>query len=351
MDLIKDCFEEREIKLLLVDDSAFMRQLMKDLLSEYKNIKIETASNGKMALQKIKELNPDVITLDVEMPILNGLEFLEVMKEQNIFVPTMMLSKLTKKNSIITMKALELGAIDFIQKPDSGFLAIELNKFSQELYEKIKILSKIKKPVKTSSLKELVKMKSNFIIPKVIVIGASTGGPRALYDIFMRLPSVSIPILVVQHMPPGFTSSFAKRLNEISLSEVKQAEDGEKMKPETIYVAPGDFHMGITNNGAIALNQNQQVNRVRPSIDVTLDSVANTYGGRVLSVILTGMGSDGKDGVAKLKKLGGKCIVQDEESCAVFGMPKEIIESNNADSIVSIDKIPEEIVKYLTNWG
>jgi len=351
MDLTKDYLEEREIKLLIVDDSAFMRQLIKDLLSEYQNIKVETASNGKIALQKIKELNPDVVTLDVEMPILNGLEFLELMKEQNIFVPTMMISKLTQKNSFTTIKALELGAIDFVQKPDSGFLAIELSEFKQELYEKIIVLSKIKRPIKISSKKEQVKIKTNFIIPKVVVIGSSTGGPRALYDIFMRLPSISIPILVVQHMPSGFTTSFAKRLNEISLSEVKTAEDGEKIKPETIYVAPGDYHMTVVSNGKISLTQTHQVNRVRPSVDVTLDSVAEIYGGRVLSVILTGMGSDGKDGVDKIRKLGGKCIVQNEESCAVFGMPKEVIESNNADSIVCLDKIPEEIVKFLTNWG
>jgi two-component system chemotaxis response regulator CheB len=342
---------EKEIKVLVVEDSAFMRQLIKDLLAEYKNIKIETASNGKIALQKIKEMNPDVITLDVEMPVLDGLSLLEIMKNDNFFIPTIMLSRLTQKDGETTMKALELGAIDFIPKPETGLMAIELDKLGQELFDKITLSAKVKKPITNFNKNQPVKIKNAFIIPKVVLIGASTGGPGALYDIFSRLPKINVPILVVQHMPSGFTSSLAKRLNDISDLEVKVAEEGDFLKPGTVYIAPGDYHMTVNNDTFINLNQGPTVKGVRPSIDVTLKSLAGVYGGRILSVILTGMGNDGSEGVRDIKKLGGKCIAQDQDSCIVFGMPEAIIEDKNADSVVPLNKIPEEIVHYLINWA
>ncbi len=342
---------DKEIKVLVVEDSAFMRQLIKDLLAEYKNIKIETASNGKIALQKIKELSPDVITLDIEMPVLDGLSLLEMMRNDNFFIPTIMLSRLTQKDGETTMKALELGAIDFIPKPESGLMTIELDKLGQELFDKITLSAKVKKPAINYNKNQPVKIKKAFIIPKVLLIGASTGGPGALYDIFSRLPQINVPILVVQHMPSGFTSSLAKRLNDISELDVKVGEEGDFLKPGTVYIAPGDYHMTITQDFCISLNKSPTVKGVRPSIDVTLKSLAQVFGGRVLSVILTGMGNDGSDGIKEIKKLGGKCIAQDQESCVVFGMPEAIIQNNNADSIVSLNKMPEEIVHYLINWA
>jgi two-component system chemotaxis response regulator CheB len=342
---------EKEIKLLVVDDSAFMRQLIKDLVASNKNISVETASNGKIALQKIRETRPDVMTLDVEMPVLDGLELLDIMRQDNYFIPTIMLSRMTQKNGEITMKALELGAIDFISKPAAGLLAIELDKLGEELLEKIMMSAQVTKNPYPTIKQSPVKMKNTFIIPRVLVIGASTGGPGALYDIFSRLPKLTIPVLVIQHMPSGFTDSLAKRLNDACEMDVKVGEHGEAMKPGTVYVAPGDYHMTVSEDFCINLNQNPSVKGVRPSIDVTLKSIAPVFGGRVLSVILTGMGNDGSEGVKEIKKLGGKCIVQDQNSCVVFGMPEAVIQAHNADSVVSLAKMPEEIIHYLINWN
>lgn len=343
----------KEIRLLIVDDSAFMRQLIKDLLSPHKNIIIETASNGKIALQKIKEFSPQVMTLDVEMPVMGGLELLLVLKEENLMLPTIMLSRLTQKDGETTIKALEFGAIDFISKPEGGLMAIELDRLGDELLQKIIFSINIPKSSINNSFKksETIAVKNSFIIPKIVVIGSSTGGPGALYQIFSRLERVNLPFLIVQHMLSGFTSSLAKRLNDISNFDVKVAEDGDLLKPGHVYVAPGDYHMTINSDMIIKLNQNPSVKGVRPSVDVTLSSVAESFGGRVLSVILTGMGNDGEDGVREIRKLGGKCIAQDKESCVVYGMPEAVIQSNNADSIVPLSNIPEEIVRYLSNWN
>jgi two-component system chemotaxis response regulator CheB len=341
---------EKEINLLVVDDSAFMRQLIKDLVTENKNIRVETASNGQIALQKIREQKPDVMTLDVEMPVLGGLELLEIMRRDNFLIPTIMLSRLTQANGDVTMRALELGAIDFIAKPEAGLLEIEIEKLGQDLLEKIIHSSRLILSPNPIINTAPVKMKNAFIIPRIMVIGASTGGPGALYNIFSRLPKINIPVLIVQHMPPGFTDSLARRLNDISESEVKIAEEGEPLKGGTVYVAPGNFHITVSGDYNISLNQSPTVKGVRPSVDVTLKSVAGVYNGRVLSVILTGMGNDGSDGVTEIKKLGGKCISQDQESCIVFGMPGAVIEAGNADSVVPLEKIPEEIIHYLLNW-
>lgn len=344
--------KEKEIKLLIVDDSAFMRQLIKDLLNSYKNIRVDTASNGKQALQKIKENKPDVMTLDIEMDGMNGLELLETMKNDSFFVPTIMLSKLTQKNGDATIKAFELGAVDFISKPESNFLNIELDKFGQEIYEKITLSTSVTKNSALVSKKnnDVLFFKSSFIIPKILVIGASTGGPTALYEIFSRLPKINIPIIVIQHMPAGFTESLAKRLNDISEIDVKIAENNEVLKPGFAYVAPGDYHLTIGTGGIICLNQDKPYKGVRPSVDISLKSAVQVYGGRILSVILTGMGNDGCEGVEEISNLGGKCIVQNKETCVVFGMPEAVIEDNNADSIVSLSKISEEIIYYLSNW-
>ena len=342
----------KEIKLLIVDDSAFMRQLIKDLLAKYQNIKIDTASNGKIALQKISEFRPDIITLDIEMNIMNGLELLEVMKNENIFIPTIMLSRFTQVNGEITMKALDLGAIDFISKPEDSLISLEFDKLADELYKKINVSLKVSKRPTYSINKDPIQIKNSFIIPKVIVIGSSTGGPGALYNIFSRLPKINIPIIIIQHIPAGFTDSLAKRLNDVSEMTVKVADNHELLKPATVYLAPGDYHLTLNSDNRISLdNKSAQYKGVRPSFDVTLKSIAKVYQGRVLSVVLTGMGNDGCEGIDLIRKLGGKCIAQDKESCVVFGMPEAVINDDNADSIASLNKIPEEIVYYLMNWN
>lgn len=340
---------DSEIKLLVVEDSSFMRQLIKDLLSDSKNIKVELASNGKNALQKIKKSKPDLMTLDIEMDVMNGLELLEELKRENLFVPTIMLSQFTKKDSNMAIQALELGAIDVLHKPES--VNYEVDIFKKDLNDKINM--SLKSYVKQRAIinKNKVRIKNAFIIPKVMVIGSSTGGPTALQEIFLRLPKIKIPIILVQHMPVGFTESMAKRLNELSEMTIKLAEQGDSLEPETVYVAPSNYHLTITDDFKINLDKSPTVNAVRPSIDVTLKSVAKVFNGRALSVILTGMGEDGADGVNELRKVGGKCIAQDKVTSAVFGMPEAVINAGNADCIAPLDKIPEEIVRYLLNWN
>lgn len=341
----------RSVNLLVVDDSSFMRHMISDILSSEKNIKIETVSNGKQALNKIRERIPDIITLDLEMGVMNGIEFLEVLKKENISIPVIILSKFVNNDASMVMKAFELGAIDAVHKPEAG-IAYEIDKLKTELLEKIHlVINKKIKILRPDFKRTTLSVKSAFVIPKVMVIGASTGGPPALYEIFSRLPKLKLPVLVVQHMPAGFTESFAKRLNDIGQMEVKIAEEGEVLRLGTAYVAPGNYHLTVNKDYNIELIQTPQVNGVRPSIDVTLDSIADVFGGRVLSVILTGMGSDGAKGVEKIKALGGKCLAQDESSSAVFGMPEAVINAGLADSVMALDKIPEEIVKYLLNWN
>lgn len=232
-------------------------------------------------------------------------------------------------------------------------LNVEFDKLAKELSEKINIaLNVSKRPVISSIKKNKVDIKNSFIIPKLLVIGASTGEPTALYSIFSSLPKVNIPIIVIQHMPAGFTDSLSKRLNDVSDMDVKVAEHGEMIKPGNVYVAPGDYHLTLNMDQTINLdNKLPTYKGVRPSVDVTLKSVAKVFQGRVLNVILKGMGNDGCEGVEIINELGGKCIAQDKESCVVFGMPEAVINSYNVDSIVSLSKIPEEIVYYLTNWN
>lgn len=341
----------RSVNLLVVDDSSFMRHMISDILSSEKNIKVEAVSNGKQALNKIKEKVPDIITLDLEMGVMNGIEFLEALKKENISIPVIILSKLVNNDASMVMKAFELGAIDAVYKPEAG-IAYEIDKLKTQLLEKINIvISKNVKILRPDFKRTTLTVKNSFVVPKVMVIGASTGGPTALYEVFSKLPKLKLPILVVQHMPAGFTESFARRLNDIGEIEVKIAEEGEALRIGTAYVAPGNYHLTVTKDYNVELLQTPQVNGVRPSIDVTLDSIAEVFGGRTLSVILTGMGSDGTKGVEKIKALGGKCIAQDETTSAVFGMPESIINAGLADAISPLGKIPEEIVKYLLNWN
>ncbi|MFN8672095.1 MAG: chemotaxis-specific protein-glutamate methyltransferase CheB [Candidatus Sericytochromatia bacterium] len=336
---------EKEIKLLVVEDSSLMRQIIEDSLMPYKNIKINTASNGKVALKKIEEFKPDVMTLDIQMDSMDGIQVLKEMRKNGINIPTITISKSSQPT---IMESLRLGAIDFIEKPSSGIFS-DIENLRKQLIEKInraKMLSTLKREVKI----EKVPKTNKLIIPKVIVIGASTGGPTSLYKIFSNLERIKTPIIVVQHMPDGFSESMAKRLNKISLIEVKVAEDNEQLKDYTAYVVPGDHHLEFDKDGKFILNKKPPVKGIRPSVDVTLKSALDVFGGRILSVILTGIGDDGAEGVELIAEKGGRCIVQNEETSVVFGMPRAIIEANNADSIVNIDRIHEEIVYYLENW-
>ncbi|MBP7791581.1 MAG: chemotaxis response regulator protein-glutamate methylesterase [Candidatus Goldbacteria bacterium] len=340
------------IKVLVVDDSSFMRKIIPQLLEEDSEIKvIDSARDGMEALKKIQRLRPDVVTLDIEMPGMNGLETLcKIMKDYPM--PVIMLSAYTPEGAEITLKALEYGAIDFIRKP-SGEISLDIKKVQKELIEKIKIAKTIDlSKLKCITKKEFTIDKSSGLnaemVKTLVIIAASTGGPRALYEILPKLEKKNFPVsfLVIQHMSSGFTSTLASRLNSISMLNVKEAEDGEEILPETIYIAPGNFHMGIKNINDkiyVLLNQEPAMHGVRPAADMTMVSVAKNFNGSIISVILTGMGKDGTAGAEKIKEKGGRVIAQDKETSVIFGMPRIAIEKGVVDVVAPLQKISEII--------
>lgn len=341
-----------KIRVMIVDDSAFMRMVLKDIIDSQPDMKVVGfASDGLEAVEKALELKPDVITMDVEMPRLNGIEALKLIMRK---FPTriIMVSSLTEEGASITIEALRNGAVDFVTKP-YGSISMNFRQVAQELLEKIRQAMEID-PKKLLFKPVLVKpsqQKVPSVSGKIVVIGASTGGPRSLDMIIPQLPkNFPAPILIVQHMPAGFTKSLAMRLNSMSELTVKEAEDGEEVKPGHVYVAPGDFHLGIKNDNGILklfLDRSDKINNVRPSIDFTLDKVAEIYKSRTIAVILTGMGRDGTKGAFKVKFLGGKVIAESQETCVVFGMPKSVIEEGYADFVLPAHKIPEKIVELV----
>lgn len=359
----------QQIKILVVDDSAFARSIILKKLSVDPGIDvIGVAKDGIDALEKIKELKPDVVTLDVSMPRMDGLTALErIMAECP--TPVVMLSALTGEQAPATMSALELGAVDFFLKP-SVLSPAGTNGQTDDLAEKVKIASQVdlakfrrrlprknrSSPAKATRIAQAPKEKEapgecqrairGKYHGKVLVIGSSTGGPRALAQLIPELPpDLPVPVLVVQHMPAGFTKSFAERLDNASALRVKEAAAGDALEAGTVYLAPGNHHMVITDSGLIGLNQDPLVCGVRPSVDVTMNSVASHFGGRTIGVVLTGMGSDGASGSAQIKQKGGMVAVEHESTCAIYGMPRSVVEGGNADSIIPLPDMADEIVR------
>ncbi|MFW6035435.1 MAG: protein-glutamate methylesterase/protein-glutamine glutaminase [Halothermotrichaceae bacterium] len=341
------------IKILVVDDSAFMRQMFVKMLDNNNNFSvIDTAENGQEALKKIKEQNPDVITLDIEMPVKNGLETLKEIMTMPDPVPTIMVSAIDDKDTVMT--ALELGAFDFIPKPARP-LALNLDNIKDDLIEKLQTAAGIEKksfaeikpekPAATISKSNTIKSEDNF---PIITIGTSSGGPKALKTILPVLPAdFPAAILIVQHMPKGFTSSLAKRLDDQSAITVKEADDNDKIKTGTAYLAPGDYHMEVDENGSILLNQSPPKWSVRPCADYLLTSAAKNFKNRVIGVILTGMGFDGADGMQIVKKYNGYGIVEDKSTALVYGMPQSVIKANAYDEIVPLNKIANKIIEII----
>jgi two-component system chemotaxis response regulator CheB len=342
------------IRVLVVDDSAFMRKVISDMLGKHPRIQvIATARNGQDAISKRKQLRPDVITLDVEMPILNGLETLKLLMEEDP-CPIVMVSSTTKKGAENTLLAIEYGAVDFVTKP-SGAISLGIDKIEQIIIEKVIQASK----AKVSRNKQQISNVHPVISPKkltratqkkIIAIGTSTGGPRALKDVIPNLPaSIEAPILVVQHMPPGFTFSLAERLNTLSKVTVKEAVHGETLKNGTAYIAPGGYHLSVQKKGIFYLAQVHKEERRRghrPSVDVMFESLAELTEIDTVAVIMTGMGADGTEGLIKLKK-EGHCyaIAEAEESCVVFGMPKAAIRTKLIDATLHVQQISQCIEK------
>lgn len=345
------------IRLLIVDDSAFARYSISRLVSGDPGIEVVgSAKDGVEALEKTVQLRPDVITLDIEMPRMNGLDALQkIMSEQP--TPVLVVSSLTSEGSDTTIKALELGAVDFFLKSSSscptGYYGAE-----SRLMDKIRLAARLDKsklrshnggiPVKKAA--RITRQTSPGSPRKIVAIASSTGGPGALYHLIPHLPQdIPAALLVVQHMPPAFTKSLADRLNDLSALSVREAQDGDQVREGQVLVAPGGFHMAIENEYRISLSKDPPILGLRPAADVMLSSVARLYGKDTICVVLTGMGSDGTKGATLVKAAGGHVIAQDEASCVVYGMPRSVAEAGAADEVLPLTSIAGHIAKLCLN--
>ncbi|NLK43102.1 MAG: chemotaxis response regulator protein-glutamate methylesterase [Tissierellia bacterium] len=342
------------IKVLVVDDSILIRKILTDILESDNEIKvIDTAKNGQDALEKIQSLKPDLVTLDIEMPIMDGITTLKHIVSR-YKLPVIMISSLTSEGAELTLKALDHGAVDFLPKPTNVFSLKQVD-IRNQIVEKVKVAAKAKfntiKPITKGEKPGITIEKKQDIEEKfknIIAMGTSTGGPRALQALIPQLPAnIDASIVIVQHMPPKFTKSLADRLNSVSNIRVKEAEEGDILLKGHAYIAPGDFHLRVVKEMdklVIRLDQEPEVLGLRPTVDKMMESVAKIEGYEKIGVILTGMGSDGKKGIKSIKESGGFTIAQDEVTSVVFGMPKAAISTNCIDIVLPIEKIGDKIL-------
>lgn len=372
---------EKKISVLVVDDSAMMRNFIVRILEKSPDIEVSArAMNGIFALKKIEKMDFDVITLDLEMPEMNGTEFLRERKKRDIKIPVIILSSLVKKGARVTMEALSLGASDFVLKP-VGSDTHNLSNVSADLINLIHIYGRRhqrqkagnhlsaqntysskpaqgrtipSEPQDSAARRRPVQKRSPERI-EIIAIGISTGGPNALRTVFPKLDKTfKVPILVVQHMPVGFTEEFANSLDKICPLEVKEAKDGDLIKPGRILIAPGNNHMTIVNKAlskVVRLSNSNPVNGHRPSADVLFKSVLEIYSHNCLALIMTGMGKDGAREIGKIYKEGGLTLAQDEKSCVVFGMPRAAIENEGISQVLPLDKIADTINELVSKYA
>ena len=343
-----------KIRVLVVDDSFLMRKIISDIISSDPDLEVVgKAKDGKEALDKVLELSPDVVTLDMNLPIVDGIGVLEqIMRLKPTRV--IMFSAYTRSGASATMNALEMGAVDFISKP-SGEVSLGLDQLKEEIVSKIKLAAEIKldKYLASGKVPGLAQPEPGAAeLKKLVVIGASTGGPKAVMDVMMGL-TASLPaaVLVVQHMPKGFTLSFAERIAWQSGMRAKEAEESDVLAAGKVYVAPAGYHMTLDKTDthySIRLNQDDFVNFVRPAIDVTMLSATALFGGKVVGVVLTGMGKDGLEGARKIKQAGGRVIIQDEDTSVVWGMPRSIAKAGLADEILPVYKIADAITRAVS---
>ena len=353
--------KNRKIKVLVIDDSALIRGVMKEIINREKDmVCVGAAPDPLVAREMIKSLNPDMLTLDVEMPKMDGLDFLERLMRLRP-LPVLMVSTLTELGSDITFRALELGAVDFIAKPKMD-IARGMEEYAAEISDKIRAVAQARVRKTATALEIQKKYSADAILPsvagrfssteKLIVIGASTGGTEAIKEVLTKLPADSPGVLVTQHMPEHFTKSFAERLNSLCKISVKEAEHNERVLPGHAYIAPGHSHLVLGRSGAnymVKLDQGPPVNRHRPSVDVLFRSAANVAGANAIGVILTGMGKDGVQGMLEMKQIGSHTIAQDEASCVVFGMPKEAIAAGGVAEVLPLPNIARRILEYLAS--
>ena len=339
-----------KVRVLIVDDSAVVRKIFSEELSKYADIEVVgTAPDPFVARDKIAALNPDVITLDIEMPRMDGLTFLrKLMKYYPL--PTIIVSSLTPRGGKLTLEAMEIGAVDVIAKPGSSYT---VGNMSSQLVEKIRAAARAKIFRKDTDgpdpenvpLKALAQTSH-----KVIAIGASTGGTEALKQVLTRLPANSPGIIVVQHMPANFTAAFADRLNSLCQFAVREARDNDSVAPGLALIAPGNYHMILRRSGAryyVEVKTGPMVHHQRPAVDILFKSTAKYAGANAIGVILTGMGADGAEGLLEMKRAGAGTIAQDEQSCVVFGMPKEAIKMGAADRVLPLDQIAAEMMRMV----
>jgi len=360
----------KKIKVIVVDDSALMRKFISDMINAETDMEVvDTAKNGEDLLTKISNKLPDVITLDIEMPKMGGIKTLKELKKLNVNVPVIMISSISKTSTELTMECLEQGAFDFVAKP-SGEISLDINKVRDELVGKIKMafmqddstsilrgeksLKSIREntsKISATQFNEVVTVRNKSNVRyniEAVVIGASTGGPKALYKVITALPeNIGVPVLVVQHMPTGFTKAFAERLNLNSKIKVIEAGEGDLVSKNTVYIAPGGYHMEIGGDKRIHLNTEPTIWGVRPAVDKLFLSAIKVYGSHLLSVILTGMGRDGAQGTAAVKDNGGITIAEHQSTCIIYGMPKAAFETGKVDEVIPLDNIAEEINKVV----
>ena len=344
------------ITVLVVDDSVVMRRLVSDILADDPGIEVVgTAANGQVALAKIPQLNPDVVTLDVEMPVMNGLETLTALRKLYPRLPVIMFSTVTERGATATLDALERGASDYVSKPANlGSVVASMDAVRAELIPKIKALAlrgrvvteRAPAPLMTQAVARPSARLSTTRVD-VVVVGVSTGGPDALTTMISSLPKdFPVPIMVVQHMPPVFTALFAKRLDSKSNLAVYEATAGAPLEPGTVLIAPGDFHLRLRSDhlGVLAqLDQGTPENYCRPAVDVLFRSASETFGAAVLAVVLTGMGSDGAKGAACIVEAGGSVIVQDAATSVVWGMPGAVVRASLAAEVLPLGDMARAI--------
>lgn len=347
----------QKIRVLCVDDSALVRGLMTEIINSHPDMEvIATAPDPLVARELIKQHNPDVLTLDVEMPRMDGLDFLERLMRLRP-MPVIMVSSLTERGGEITMRALELGAIDFVTKPKLG-IREGLMEYSELIADKIRAASRarLRQPTPSEARPPMTRPRGPLASSeKLVIIGASTGGTEAIREVLQPMPPDSPAILITQHMPAGFTRSFAQRLNSMCAVTVREAVHGERVLPGHVYLAPGgETHMKLGRSGAnyvVELVASEPVNRHRPSVDVLFHSAAESAGRNAIGVILTGMGKDGAAGLLAMHKAGAYTLAQDEASCVVFGMPREAIALGAASEVVSLSQMSERILERLEDRG
>ncbi len=344
----------RPVRILVVDDSAVARKLLNDLLASDPEIVVAgVAGDGRQALARIRDLKPDLVTLDIDMPGMDGLEALVEIRKLYPKLPVIMFSTHTERGAMITLDALARGASDYVAKPSPSETPERSHeRVRKELLRKIKSLCAERAPQpqpepESTRLSDRPQSRID-----VVAIGTSTGGPGALSELIPQLPpDLPVPIVIVQHMPPLFTRLLAERLNTIAPLEVREGKEGEKLQRGQVWIAPGGHHMTVVRRGTdflLGLNRDPEENSCRPAVDVLFRSLAQTYGANVLAVVLTGMGSDGTQGAAAVREAGGEVIVQDEESSVIWGMPGKVVAANLADRVFPLSGIAPELVRRVS---